>query len=37
LNARYVATQNEVVNIVSTFVCFHGFQICHVAHHWVFV
>ena len=37
LNARDVATQNQVVNVMGAFVSFHRLEIRHVAHDGVLV
>ena len=37
LDAGDVAAQDEVVDVVGSFVSFYRLQICHVAHHRVFV
>lgn len=37
LDASYVPAQNEVVDVVSTFVSFYRLQICHVAHNGILI
>ena len=37
LDTGDVSPQNEVVNVVGSFVSFYRLKVCHVAHNWVFV
>ena len=37
LDSGNVSTENQVVNVMSSFVGFDRFEVCHVSHDWVFV